>query len=57
MENVVPWKALIDLVEPHDPKTSSKGGRPPYRLATILCIHLLQQCAHYGQEFPQISRI
>jgi IS5 family transposase len=34
MENVVPWKALIDLIEPHYPKTSSKGGRPPYPLAT-----------------------
>ena len=28
MEVVVPWKALIDLIEPHYPKTSSKGGRP-----------------------------
>ena len=43
MENVVPWKALIDLTEPHYPKTSSKGGRPPYPLATMLRIHLLQQ--------------
>ena len=29
MEKVVPWKALIDLIEPHYPKTSSNGGRPP----------------------------
>ncbi len=43
MEKVVPWKALIDLIEPHYPKTSSKGGRPPYALATMLRIHLLQQ--------------
>ena len=43
MENVVPWKALIYLIEPHYPKTSSKGGRPPYPLATMLRIHLLQQ--------------
>ena len=43
MENVVPWKALIDLIEPHYPKTSSKGGRPPYPLETMLRIHLLQQ--------------
>jgi len=28
MEKVVPWKALFDLIEPHYPKTSSKGGRP-----------------------------
>jgi IS5 family transposase len=43
MEKVVPWKALIDLIEPFYPKTSSKGGRPPYPLSTMLRIHLLQQ--------------
>jgi len=43
MEVVVPWKALIDLIEPHYPKTSSKGGRPAYPLATMLRIHLMQQ--------------
>jgi hypothetical protein len=35
MEAVVPWKALIDLIEPHYPKTSSKGGRPAYPLARM----------------------
>ena len=43
MEVVVPWQALLDLIEPHYPKTSKKGGRPPYPLATMLRIHLLQQ--------------
>ena len=43
MEKVVPWKALLELIEPHYPKTSSKGGRPPYPLSTMLRIHLLQQ--------------
>ncbi len=43
MEKVVPWKALLDLIEPHYPKTSSKGGRPPYPLQTMLRIHLLQE--------------
>jgi IS5 family transposase len=43
MEVVVPWQALIALIEPHYPKTSKKGGRPPYPLATMLRIHLLQQ--------------
>jgi hypothetical protein len=28
MEAVVPWKALIDLVEPHYPKADSKVGPP-----------------------------
>jgi IS5 family transposase len=40
MEAVVPWQALID---PHYPKASKKGGRPPYPLATMLRIYLLQQ--------------
>lgn len=43
MEAVVPWKELIDLIEPHDPKTSSKGGRPAYPPATMLRIHWMQQ--------------
>ena len=43
MEVVVPWQAFLDLNEPHYPKTSKKGGRPPYPLATMLMIHLMQQ--------------
>jgi IS5 family transposase len=43
MEAVVPWQALIALIEPHYPKTSKKGGRPPYPMASMLRIHLLQQ--------------
>jgi IS5 family transposase len=43
MEVVVLWQALIDLIEPRYPKASKKGGRPPYPLATMLRVHLLQQ--------------
>ena len=43
MEAIVPWKALVDLIEPRYPRTTSKGGRPPYPLETMLRIHLLQQ--------------
>ena len=43
MDKVVPWQLLIDLIEPFYPKTGSKGGRPPYPLATMLRIHLMQQ--------------
>jgi len=43
MEAVVPWQALIALIAPFYPKASNKGGRPPYPLATMLRIHLLQQ--------------
>jgi len=42
MEAVMPWKPLVELIEPHYPRTSSKGGRPPYSLETMLRIHLLQ---------------
>jgi IS5 family transposase len=44
MDPVVPWQALTDLIEPFYPITGSKGGRPPYPLATMLRIHLMQQC-------------
>ena len=47
MEVVVPWAALIALIEPRYPKASNKGGRPPYPLATMLRIHLLQQWYYY----------
>jgi IS5 family transposase len=43
MEVVVTWQVLMDLIEPHYPKTSKKGCRPPYPLATMLRVHLLQQ--------------
>ena len=43
MELVVPWQALLDLIEPHYPKANKKGGSPPYSLATILLTHLFQQ--------------
>jgi transposase, IS5 family len=43
MEAVALWQGLIELIEPHYTKASKKGGRPPYPLATILRIHLLQQ--------------
>jgi transposase, IS5 family len=43
MEAVVPWSALIDLIEPHYPKTNKKGGRSLYPLTAMLRIYLLQQ--------------
>lgn len=42
MEQVVPWQALLALIEPHYPKTG-RPGRQPYPLATMLRIHFLQQ--------------
>lgn len=40
MEKVVPWSALLALIEPHYPKMGN--GRQPYPMATMLRIHLLQ---------------
>jgi len=40
MELVVPWKALIKLIEPHYPVAGR--GRRPYPLESILRVHLMQ---------------
>ena len=40
MEVVVPWQALIQLIEPDYLKTRKKGGLPPYPLATMLRFHV-----------------
>jgi IS5 family transposase len=34
---------MIDLIEPHYPTASKKGGRPPYPLATMLRVDLVLQ--------------
>jgi IS5 family transposase len=41
MERVVPWSALVQVVEPYYPK--GKTGRPPFCIETMLRIHYLQQ--------------
>jgi transposase, IS5 family len=41
MERVVPWAALVEIVEPHCPR--AKTGRPPFAVETMLRIHYLQQ--------------
>ena len=40
MEQVVPWRSLVALIEPHYPKAGQ--GRRPYPLETMLRIHLMQ---------------
>ena len=39
----MPWKALVDLIEPHYPKSTWNGSRPPCPLVTMLRVLLLQQ--------------
>ncbi|MFX1671013.1 IS5 family transposase [Paraburkholderia sp. A2WS-5] len=41
MRRVVPWSRLIALIEPHYP--AGKTGQPPFPIATMLQIHIMQQ--------------
>ena len=43
MDQVVPWARLCALIEPHYPKGSPTGGRPPLPLERMLRIYCLQQ--------------
>lgn len=51
MEQAVPWKALIALIEPVYPKAGN--GRRPYALETMLRIHLMQNW--YGYSDPAME--
>ncbi|QLC74835.1 IS5 family transposase [Pseudomonas sp. LPB0260] len=46
MDQVVPWKGLIALIEPRYPK--GEGGRPAYPLLAMLRIHLMQNWFGYS---------
>lgn len=48
MEQVVPWKRLLKLIEPHYPKAGN--GRPPMPMDCMLRIYFLQQW--YGLSDP-----
>ena len=52
LERVVPWNALLKLIEPHYPKMG-RHGRQPYAVATVLRIHFLQQW--YALSDPAIE--
>jgi transposase, IS5 family len=44
MNLVVPWTELVGLIQPHSsPEPTSKGGRPAFRVESMLRIHFLQQ--------------
>jgi len=51
MERVVPWKVLVEIIEPYWPK--SKTGRPPFAIETMLRIHYMQQW--FGLSDPAIE--
>jgi IS5 family transposase len=46
MELVVPWRALLKLIEPHYP--TAGRGRRPYPLESILRVHLMQNWFTYS---------
>jgi IS5 family transposase len=43
MESAMPWARLYALIEPHYPKGSPAGGRPPLPLERMFRIYCLQQ--------------
>jgi IS5 family transposase len=51
MDRVVPWGALVQIVEPHAPR--AKTGRPPFAIETMLRIHCLQQ--RFGLSDPAME--
>jgi IS5 family transposase len=51
MNLVIPWSELVGLIEPHAPP--GKTGRPPFALATMLRIHILQQL--FGLSDPAME--
>ena len=42
IEHVVPWERLVEVIEPHYPK-SGKRGRPPIGLERMLRMYFVQQ--------------
>ena len=50
MKQVVPWQALLPLIEPVYPKASSRVGCPPYPLDNMLSINLKKKW--YSLRYP-----
>jgi IS5 family transposase len=53
MALVVPWAELVALIAPHAPTRSTKGGRPPFAVETMLRIHFLQHW--FNQSDPAME--
>ncbi|WP_139134118.1 transposase, partial [Pseudomonas sp. 1D4] len=51
MDQVVPWKGLVALIEPHYPK--GEGGRPAYPLMAMLRVHLMQNWFGYSDPMSR----
>lgn len=46
MDQVLPWKGLVTLIERHYPR--GEGGRPAYPLMAMLRVHLMQNWFGYS---------
>jgi IS5 family transposase len=56
MEQVVPWKAVLGLIEPHYPVAGR--GRRPYPLESMLRVHLMQNWfANLNEPIPDETTI
>jgi IS5 family transposase len=53
MDQVVPWKGLVTLIEPYYPK--GEGGRPAYPLMAMLRVHLMQNWFGYSDPAMEES--
>jgi IS5 family transposase len=51
MDRVVPWSALVEIVQPHAPW--AKTVRPPFAIETMLRLHYLQQW--FGLSAPAVE--
>jgi len=50
MEQVVPWKRLIRVLQAYYYSSKPKAGRPPIPIEKILRIHLMQQWHSLADE-------
>lgn len=55
MERVVPWSALVALIESHSPR--AKTGRPPFPIETMLRIHFMQNWFTFGDQVMEEALI
>ena len=54
IDQVLPWKGLVALIEPYYPK--GEGGRPAYSLMAMLRVHLMQNWFGYSDPAMEESR-
>jgi IS5 family transposase len=50
MEGLVPWREIIELIEPVYPKTTKRGGRPPVGVEKMLRMLLVQSWFNLSDE-------